>query len=126
MSSRTNGEVVLVVEDDPATANALLEFLRLAGHETMAAGNGKEALDILTADPAPTVCLVILDLMMPVMDGWELRSRMLADRRLAALPVIVVTADTNARRRARNAQAVLFLVKPIEPSLLLEAVARHC
>jgi len=120
-----HGKVVLIVEDDPSTAAALADIIRLAGHEPVVAENGQKALDILNAGEVE-ICLVVLDLMMPVMDGWELRKRMVADPRLASLPVIVVTADANARKRAEQAQAVQFLTKPIEPSVLLETIDQHC
>lgn len=120
-----HGKVVLIVEDDPSTAAALADIIRLAGHEPVVAVNGQEALDILNAGEVE-ICLVVLDLSMPVMDGWELRKRMVADPRLASLPVIVVTADANARKRAEQAQAVQFLTKPIEPSVLLETIDQHC
>jgi CheY-like chemotaxis protein len=115
----------LIVEDDEPTASALVEFLRLAGYPSLRAGNGQEALDVLNGPQGPSICIVVIDLMMPVMDGWELRARMLADARLAALPVVVVTADTTTRRRD-EVRAVRFFVKPIEPSLLLEAIAQYC
>ena len=98
---------VLVVEDDPAICSALSEALREEGFDVLSAANGLAALDQLRAGPPPSA--IVLDLMMPVMDGWDFRSVQLQDPGLRDIPVVVVTAagfsvrdrpDAVRRRRA--------------------------
>ena len=119
------GGGVLVVEDDEDIRADLTAILRVKGFPVEEAANGSEALARLREGAAP--CVMVLDLMMPVMNGWELRQAMLADRRLAAIPVIVVSgkgriADEEERLLAPSA----VLVKPFELSELLSLVARFC
>jgi len=79
---------VLIVEDDPTIAAALGRFLDNAGYETTAATNGKEALDVLQQGVRPSVLLV--DLMMPLMSGWELIECLNRDDTLSQIPVVVI------------------------------------
>ena len=82
---------ILVVEDDADVREAIVSGLEHAGFEVVAAADGKMALDLLRHGIVPRA--IILDLMMPVMDGWEFRRHQLADPTLAAIPVIVLSAD---------------------------------
>ncbi len=109
---------VLVVDDDPDIQEALVHILESDGHEVSKAGNGCTALEMLRRQP-PDV--VILDLMMPAMNGWEFREAQMKDPRLARIPVIVISAAT--LREPIDADE--FLPKPFEPSRLLELVARY-
>jgi CheY-like chemotaxis protein len=117
----TSGESarVLLVEDAPYLRYAFGRLLRLHGFEVQEAENGCEALDCLaTFQPE----LVITDLMMPMMDGLELISRLRLDPRTAGLPVVMITADATApnEHRAREAGADEFLAKPIDLSTFLD------
>ena len=116
-------ELVLVVEDDADTAEALSELLVLRGYRSAVSRNGQEALDRLRSGDRP--CLILLDIMMPVKNGWDVRDEMLADRDLAAIPVVVVTADMTAIERATSLNLPL-LAKPIDPARLLAEVERYC
>jgi CheY-like chemotaxis protein len=80
---------VLVVEDHADSRELLVEFLEALGYEVDVAGNGLEALERLRVPPRPTAML--LDLMMPVMSGWELMRHVRADPALSSLPVVVVS-----------------------------------
>ena len=71
-------------------------------------------------------CLILLDLMMPVMNGWEFREAQLADSTLASMPIIVVTADSDAREKAEQLSADGFLRKPVRPLDVIQAVNRYC
>jgi len=102
------------------SADALRELLELAGHRVLCAGNGREALDRLRE--TGQVGLILLDLMMPVMDGYEFRKEQLKDSRLASIPVVVLTADGRVREKARELQADRYLQKPLSPSALLGVV----
>src|SRR5881392_3915466 len=82
---------VLVVEDDEDIRDSLVEFLGDEGYEARGAGNGREALSLLAAI-APPPCLIILDLMMPVMDGRTFREEQLRRPDVADIPVIVISA----------------------------------
>jgi CheY-like chemotaxis protein len=107
---------VLVVDDDEAMRAAIAQPLLEAGHDVVSASNGLEALDAMRAS-APH--LVLLDLMMPRMSGWEVLSAMGASPRLAFVPVVVLTAFDD-RRDLPSGRAVLH--KPIDRDLLFELV----
>lgn len=114
---------VLVVEDDRDIRDSILEILADNGYETLAAANGKEALDSMrAADPAPS--LVLLDLMMPVMDGVTFRSEQRNDPQLKNVPVVVLTAHARGEQIAAELESSGFLQKPIALDELLEMVER--
>src|SRR5256712_12775997 len=83
---------ILIVEDDADVRGALTVVLEGEGYPVVEAAHGQEALQYLCADPAG-FCMILLDLWMPVMNGWEFRAQQLKDPALAEVPVIVVTAD---------------------------------
>jgi CheY-like chemotaxis protein len=119
------GGGVLIVEDDDDIRADLMAILRVKGFDVAEALNGAEALALLRAGPTP--CLVVLDLMMPVMNGWELRAAMRADEFLRTIPVVVLTgAGRLSAAEVAALDAVAVLVKPFELSQLFELVARHC
>lgn len=115
--TQNGGQLVLVVDDDPDILEALSEILEAEGYDVTRARNGQEALERLEqTKPA----LILLDLMMPVMDGWEFARRM-RERYEAARrpPIIVLSADRNVSTKAPELGAVGFLAKPFElPDLL--------
>src|SRR5690606_20195356 len=110
---------VLVVDDDDALREAVAEAIEDAGYEVVQASDGREALDKMR-QKAP--CIVLLDLMMPVMDGWEVVSEMDTDPVLASVPICVVSAQGQLPP-PRN---VAVLRKPVSVDTLLDAVAEHC
>jgi CheY-like chemotaxis protein len=111
---------ILVVEDDAPTRSALCDFLQLEGYQVDSVGDGVEALDYVHQHKRP--CMIILDLMMPRMDGWQFRSEQKRDPKLAKCPVVVVSAST--KDRAIDADRVLQ--KPVDLDGLLSAVAEYC
>ncbi len=113
---------VLVVEDDFDLRDALVPILEYDGHKVVSAGNGQEALDRLRAMPPPS--LILLDLMMPVMNGEEFRAEQLRDPRLASIPVLVVSAHARAEECATRIGAAGCLRKPLDIDVLLEEVRR--
>ena len=113
---------VLIVEDDPDTREMLGKFLELEGFHVETAANGQLALDKLEGGTA--VSLILLDLMMPVMDGWQFRRRQLDDDRFAKIPTIVVSAA--GRDRMAQVTADAYLAKPIDMDELLTRVAEFC
>jgi CheY-like chemotaxis protein len=110
---------VLIVEDERDLLDSLQEFFEDEGFTVQTATNGAEALSLLDADDLPSV--VLLDLMMPVLDGNELYARMRAEPRLAGIPVIVSTSDPS-----RAPSGVLIMKKPVNLGSLLGAVQSHC
>ena len=115
-SAPLQGLRLLVVEDDETILASLSDFLRDEGAVLTTAANGRDALAMLrTAEPPD---LILLDLMMPVMDGWEFRIAQRADRALAGIPIIALSADASAKARAIAADG--YLRKPIDlPGLVV-------
>ena len=117
----TTGFRVLVVEDDVDVRDAVSEALRDAGYTVVAAENGVAALDYLHSS-APLPGVILLDLMMPRMDGLEFRERQRGDPRLAGIPVAILTADGHAVAKAERLGAFAGLAKPIKLKGLLRLV----
>jgi CheY-like chemotaxis protein len=116
---------VLVVDDDPDVLDATRFVLESAGYNVSTAANGAEALDRLHNEATP--CVILLDLMMPVMNGWEFRAEQAQDPKLATIPVIVVTgAGRMAPAAATFLGAAWLLEKPVALPLLLAMVGRYC
>jgi CheY-like chemotaxis protein len=115
---------ILVVDDDPASVEALCELLEAAGHDVDRAENGSQALELLR--DGEKFCVILLDVMMPVMNGYEFREEQLKDPSLASIPVFLVTADSRARKRAEELQTARFFQKPVSPRDLLSAVGEYC
>ena len=111
---------VLLVEDDLDIRDVLQDVLESDGYDVVPAANGKQALDFLTLNDPPGADLVILDLMMPMISGWDVLDRMEEDPRLAKIPVIVVSATT----RQKPTRAFTFLSKPFTLEVLASAVRR--
>ena len=113
---------VLIVEDDADLREMMAQLLALEGYQATTVANGREALEYLQHERAPDV--ILLDLMMPVMDGWEFRRQQKADPQIAPVPVIVLSALD--QRRAAPVEAEAFLNKPLDFDRLLELVRDHC
>ena len=110
---------VLVVEDDDALREAVADAISDAGYDVIQAENGQIALQKMR-DASP--CLVLLDLMMPVMDGWEVVAEMDGDPTLAKVPVCIVTAQD----RLTPPRNVCLLKKPLTLDTLLDTVGQFC
>jgi DNA-binding response OmpR family regulator len=115
---------ILVVEDDFDIRDALTQILEEEGYAVRSAANGREALD--AAGNGVTPSLILLDLMMPVMNGWQFRAEQLRDARLASVPVLVISADPHLRDKIGTLGDVGVLKKPIHLDELLSAVASRC
>jgi CheY-like chemotaxis protein len=121
-TAASSRDYILVVEDDKDLRDSLCEALELEGYAAVAAENGQAALRHLATGAQP--CMILLDLMMPVMDGWTFRQELLKDAACAEIPVIVMTAATPGRARAVAAQAVLY--KPLHMGRVIDVVQEHC
>jgi two-component system NtrC family sensor kinase len=118
-SVREGGCRILLAEDDDDISESVKVVLEDAGYTVERCRNGKEALERLRQDPAD---LIVLDLMMPVMDGWEFRAQQRADRAIADVPVVVITADASAKAAAVHADS--YVRKPFGANELVTAVER--
>jgi CheY-like chemotaxis protein len=109
---------ILIVEDEVRTRDALIELLGKDGLEIVTAGDGQEAMERLTKVPRPRV--ILLDLMMPRMDGWEFLRRQSADPSIASIPTIVLSGSelpTGAKHQ---------LSKPVDLDRLRALVDQYC
>jgi CheY-like chemotaxis protein len=109
---------LLIVEDEVATRDALTELLGKDGREIVTASDGQEALEHLTKVPPP--CLILLDLMMPRMNGWEFLQRKATDPLIANIPTIVLSGS------GRPAGAVHQLAKPVDVVRLMALIDQYC
>jgi CheY-like chemotaxis protein len=113
---------ILVVDDDAGIRETLCEALELEGYQVVCLEHGQAALDYLQSAAPP--CVVLLDVMMPVMDGRELRRQMLRDPKLAQIPVVIITAGGTGA--ASGVAAVDVLYKPLRIETVINSVGRHC
>jgi CheY-like chemotaxis protein len=120
----TGSHPVLVVEDDADIRDAMVGILEAKGYTVSAASHGAEALAQLQAGSAP--CIILLDMMMPVMDGWTFCQETEKDPSLAAIPIVVMSAVARQDPRNAGVRAVEHLSKPINVGKLLSAVERYC
>lgn len=114
---------VLVVDDDPDICEIFKDLLESYGYLVTTAENGADALDKLRAGEDPG--LILLDLMMPVMDGIQFRDEQVRDPSLAAIPVVIVSAGGDVAAKAAAA-GVEGLSKPVDIDVLLATVGRFC
>ena len=113
---------VFIIEDDPDTREMLGRFLELEGFRVETAENGRQALERLEAGTRASV--IVLDLMMPVMDGWQFRREQVRRAHLARIPVIVVSAA--GRDRISQIDADAYLSKPVDLEELLARIGDYC
>ena len=113
---------VFIIEDDVDTRDMLSRFLELEGYRVEVAANGRQALERLAGGAKASV--IVLDLMMPIMDGWEFRRRQIEDARLKDIPTIVVSAS--GRDRFSQISANAYLSKPVDMDELLARVSQFC
>jgi CheY-like chemotaxis protein len=112
------GHTVFIVEDDRDTREMLGQFLELEGFHVETAANGRQALDRLNSGLKANV--ILLDLMMPVMDGWQFRQEQVRNEELADIPVIVVSAGGRELIQRVNANA--YVSKPVDLEELLTQI----
>src|SRR5205809_8136934 len=113
---------VLIVEDVSDLREMMAQLLTLEGFQSATVANGQEALKYLSGGDTPNV--ILLDLMMPVMDGWEFRRVQQADPLLSLVPTIVLSALDQSR--AHDLKPAAFLKKPLDFDRLLQLVREYC
>jgi CheY-like chemotaxis protein len=112
---------VLVVEDDNAIRLSLTELLSNEGYDVSSVSNGQEALDLLAkGELLPSI--ILLDLMMPLMDGFSFRKKQIADPRIKDMPVIIMSADGNVQEKLKEVGGKAYIRKPIDIDVLLKTI----
>ena len=113
---------ILVIEDNDDVREMMAVTLELEGHRVDTAINGRDALEKVRTGEKPSV--ILLDLMMPVMNGWEFRRALQQDPVLRTVPVVVVSAAAGDIVKKTSADA--FLPKPVDMDRLLDVVCKLC
>lgn len=111
---------ILLVEDDPALRQTITEMLEEEGYNVLAAANGEEGLALLQQVPLPG--LILLDLMMPTMNGWELHRQLQDDPMFATIPIVVLSAVAEFQRRRGKLDVAAMLGKPVDMNQLLDVI----
>ena len=114
---------ILVVEDDTSIRELLVELLESESYEVDSAVNGLEAIKLLESGNLPD--LILIDLMMPIMDGYSFRTEQLKNIAWSKIPTVVMSAEANAKEKMKNFQITAFLSKPVELETILNTVARY-
>lgn len=114
-------KTILIIDDDEAIRLALQAVLEKENFTVFAAANGQEGLELLGNIPQP--CLILLDLMMPVLDGWEFLEIRKKDENISKIPVVVISAFSD---QAKKINADGFLKKPIDINQFLEMINKFC
>ncbi|HYX36118.1 MAG TPA: response regulator [Oligoflexus sp.] len=119
-----NGKKILVVDDAEDIRMLVRRLLVKKGYDVICVNNGREALDALeSVEVLPD--LIILDLMMPIMDGFEFRDQQRSISRFSSIPVIVMTADSNVGKNVKRLDPKRLIPKPFDALVLLAVVAEH-
>ena len=117
-------QTVLLVEDDADIREALTCVLEERGYRVVTAENGRDALHKLAAIARP--CLAFIDLMMPVMDGWQLRGELLRRPELADMPVVLLSGIADLQAEAKSLDAIGYLRKPVEVDQIFRLLDAYC
>lgn len=115
---------ILIIEDDIAIRDTLAEILQSQGYATSLANNGKEGLEKLRTTSAPD--LIVLDLMMPIMDGVTFRKKQILNESWAHIPVVVLSADGQMKNKLKEINCAAYLKKPINLDELIDIVNKNC
>ena len=116
--------VVLIVDDDADTRVAIADLLEDAGYDVLCAANGREALVRLSVSEV-RCDLILLDLLMPVMNGWDFRQRQRATPEIANIPVLLMSAGAHLAVVRDELKADGSMTKPVDDRDLLKLVKRH-
>jgi two-component system response regulator MprA len=117
-------QCVMVVEDESDAREAMVELIEQEGVSAVGARHGQEAMDLLRAGRRPS--LILLDLKMPVMDGWAFCEALGADERFASIPVAILTASAIYESLPHRRNGAGLFTKPVDFQRLLALVRRFC
>ena len=115
---------LLIVDDDPLIRDQVSAFVRREGYVVETAANGRAALTMLRRWFQP--CVILLDLMMPEMDGFEFRQEQMADRALAMVPVITYSSVRDLATHAQQLGVTAYIHKPAALDTIMSLVRQHC
>ena len=115
---------ILVIEDDNSIRELLVELLESEGYTVTSAINGLDGLKKLEKGSLPN--LILIDLMMPVMDGYSFRIEQLKSDIWSNIPTVVMSAEATAKEKMKNFNITAFLSKPVELETILKTVADYC
>ena len=115
-------KTILIIEDDEGIREGFSMLLEFEGYTVLTASNGKEGLEVLHRGQRP--CMIVLDLMMPVMNGLEFLEVVNQDSTLATIPVVLVTAFHDRTNLVK--WPIQILKKPVDYDLLMSAVKKYC
>jgi CheY-like chemotaxis protein len=116
---------IMVIEDHKIIRDGMRELLETEGFNVQCAANGHEAIQMLRMNP-PLPSLILLDIAMPVKDGFKFREEQQLDENLAHVPVLVMTAEDNVETKAQQLNAVGFIRKPFDIDYIVKIVRQHC
>lgn len=124
LEKQAERRAVMIVDDDDAIREALEDVLSDEGYEVVGVSDGQQALDYLQAELPLQKCpsAILVDLWMPVMDGWKFLDALLKDPRLSHIPLVVLTAARD--QRARDLRVAEVLTKPVQLQQVLGALER--
>lgn len=114
---------ILVIEDDTSIRELLVELLESEGYVVSSAINGLDGLKSLETNGPPD--LILIDLMMPVMDGYSFRTEQLKHNVWSKIPTVVMSAEANAKEKMKAFQVSAFLSKPVELETILKTIAAY-
>lgn len=117
-------DTILIVDDDARTRDGMRRLLELDGYAVQTAANGREALRLLFAGMRP--CVIVMDMTMPVMNGFEFRQEQLQHAAIADIPFIAYSAVIDVARHGQHLRAAAYLEKPIEFQHMLAIIRQHC
>ena len=115
---------ILVVDDDQESRDTLVELLEVYGFPAIGAANGLEAMELLLT--RERMCVIFLDLVMPVMDGNAFREEQMKHASLREIPVVLISAYGDLRNHSKAMQVDAYMQKPIDAALIIDIVKRYC
>lgn len=116
--------MILVIEDDRDIRESLLQLFEIEGYASEGVSHGEDAMRLLAQEGRPHPDLIILDLMMPVMNGYEFRTLQLKNSELSKIPTIIISAGTDLEQQAGELKAQAYIRKPTNIEELMEIVGR--
>ena len=114
--------LILLIEDDKDIRDSVSEVLEVEGFKVVSAANGQEGLEYLRSPGSARPDVILLDLMMPVLNGMQFRTLQLSDSKFANIPVIVMSADNRALLKAEEMKSTRCILKPLDIADLLSVI----
>ncbi|AZZ37585.1 hypothetical protein CIK05_12545 [Bdellovibrio sp. qaytius] len=121
--NNSHSHPIMVIEDDDDIRELMKSMLEAEGYSSITASNGEEGLELLSTTPEKP-CMILLDMMMPIMDGWTFSEEAKKNVKYRNIPLLAVTAFSDQMTLRENFQGILR--KPIRLDLLLDVVRHYC